>query len=259
MLGVIPAAQLFDLTGEVALVTGASSGLGERFAEVLAAHGAKVVMGARRKDRLEALAARIGDGAFATSLDVTSRVSIAAAFDTAEKQFGTVTLLVNNAGIANGDPFLKTPPETHEAIQRTNVDGVWHTAQEAARRMIAAEKPGTIINVASMLGYRVENTSLTYAASKAAVLQMTHGMAVELARHNIRVNSIAPGYITSEMTEKYLASDAGKAMLKRIPQRRTGEPSDLDGALLLLASRRASGFMTGSTIVVDGGHMWSFS
>jgi NAD(P)-dependent dehydrogenase (short-subunit alcohol dehydrogenase family) len=259
MAKVTPAAELFDLAGEVALVTGASSGLGARFAQVLAAHGAKVIAGARRKQRLDALVAEIGPQVLAVVLDVTSRESIAAAFDEAERHFGTVTLLVNNAGIANGDKFLKTSPDAYATIQRTNADGVWYVAQEAARRMIAAKRPGAIINIASMLAYRVENNALAYAASKAAVLQMTRGMAVELARHHIRVNAISPGYIMSEMTEPYLSGEAGQAMLKRIPQRRIGDVSDLDGALLLLASRKASGYMTGSSIVADGGHMWSFS
>jgi 3-oxoacyl-[acyl-carrier protein] reductase len=254
---VSPAAELFDLSGVVALVTGASSGLGERFVRVLAAHGAKVVAAARRKGRLDALAADCGAGVLPVAMDVKDRVSIAAAFDSAEKQFGTVTLLVNNAGIATGDTFLKTAPETHEAIQSVNVNGVWYAAQEAARRMVAAKTGGAIVNIASLLGFRVETNALTYAASKAAVVQMTQGMAVELARHGIRVNGIAPGYIASEMTAAFLASDEGKATVKRIPQRRSGLPSDLDGTLLLLASNKASGFMTGSTIVVDGGHMWS--
>jgi 3-oxoacyl-[acyl-carrier protein] reductase len=254
---VSPAAELFDLSGAVALVTGASSGLGERFVRVLAAHGANVVAAARRKVRLDALAADCGAAVLPVAMDVRDRASIAAAFDLAEKQFGTVTLLVNNAGIATGDTFLKTAPETHEAIQSVNVNGVWYAAQEAAQRMVAAKTGGAIVNIASLLGFRVEANALTYAASKAAVVQMTQGMAVELARHGIRVNGIAPGYIASEMSDAFLASDEGKATVKRIPQRRSGLPSDLDGTLLLLASHKASGFMTGSTIVVDGGHMWS--
>jgi len=252
------AAQLFDLTGEVALVTGASSGLGSHFAEVLAANGAKVVLAARREDRLAALAASIGANAQMVSLDVTDKGAITSAFDRAEAAFGPVTILVNNAGIVRAKRFLDHTPEDWERVRETNLDAVWFMAQEAARRMIAAGRLGTIINISSILGYRVTPGNSAYSVTKAAVAQMTAALAVELARHNIRVNAIAPGYIVTEMTGKYLASDVSEPTRKAIPQRRVGELGDLDGALLLLASRKASGFMTGSTVVVDGGHMWSF-
>jgi 3-oxoacyl-[acyl-carrier protein] reductase len=253
---VTPAQALFDLSGEVAFVTGASSGLGARFAEVLAAHGAKVALAARRTDRIAALAARL-PGAAAIALDVTRPEGFAAAFDAAEAALGPLTLLVNNAGIADGGRFTETTAAQWRSVQDTNVDAVWHLSQTFARRLIAAERPGTIINIASVASFKVGETSSAYAVSKAAVLHMTKAMALELARHQIRVNAIAPGYIHSEMTGDYLASPAGQAMLKRVPQRRAGDPSDLDGSLLLLASRRASGFMTGTTIAVDGGHLLS--
>jgi len=250
------ASELFDLTGEVALVTGASSGLGARFAEVLSAHGARVVLAARRVDRIEALAGRLV-GAKALALDVSDIDAAPAVFDAAEAAFGPVTLLVNNAGVASSGRFIDGSYAEWRRIQATNVDAVWNLSQIFTRRLVAAKLSGSIINIASIASFRVNGVSTAYAASKAAVAHLTRSLALELARHNIRVNAIAPGYIASEMTADYLASPAGQAMIKRIPQRRAGEPSDLDGTLLLLAARRASGFMTGSTVVVDGGDMWS--
>ncbi|MBI2717326.1 MAG: SDR family oxidoreductase [Rhizobiales bacterium] len=258
MSPVTPASQLFGLTGEVALVTGASSGLGARFAEVLAAHGARVVLAARRADRIAALAKGLS-GAMALVLDVTKPETFPAAFDAAEREFGPVTLLVNNAGVANDGKFLDTDPERWDNTIATNVSAVWHLSREFARRLVGLKRPGAIVNVSSVLGCRVTPGAGAYCVSKAAVAQMTAAMAVELARHGIRVNAIAPGYIWSEMTEAYLKSEGGLATIKRIPQRRAGDPSDLDGALLLLASRKAAGFMTGSTVTVDGGHVWSFN
>jgi 3-oxoacyl-[acyl-carrier protein] reductase len=257
MADVTLAKDMFDLSGEVALVTGASSGLGQRFAEVLAAHGAKVVLAARRAERLTQLAGKL-PAAIALPLDVTNPASFVHAFDTAEAAFGAVTLLVNNAGIAPDARALETTPEDWRRIMDTNVDGPWLLAQEFARRVIAAKREGAIINLASVLSFRVTPGASAYAISKAAIPQMTAALALELARHRIRVNAIAPGYILTEMTEAYLSSPQSETTRKRIPQRRVGEPGDLDGALLLLASKRASGFMTGSTIVVDGGHLTAF-
>lgn len=258
MDAILPARELFDLTGEVALVTGASSGLGERFARVLTAHGAKVVLAARRIDRLEDLRAEIGDDAAAVPLDVSDIARIAPAFDAAERAFGTVTLLVNNAGTAAPGRFLETSEDDWQRTRAVNLDGAWHVAQEAAQRMAKAQTGGAIINIASVLGYRVTPGNAAYAVTKAAVLHMTGALALELARHRIRVNGLAPGYIATEMTEEFLNSPAADATKRAIPQRRIGAPSDLDGPLLLLASKKASGFMTGATIVADGGHMWSF-
>jgi NAD(P)-dependent dehydrogenase (short-subunit alcohol dehydrogenase family) len=257
MSSVVPSESLFDLTGEVALVTGASSGLGVRFAEVLAAQGARVVLAARRVDRLKDLQSRLPN-AVALPLDVMQTESIPGLFDKAEQAFGTVTILVNNAGVSNSGKFIDTPPDEWERVRQTNVDALWHLAQEFSRRVIAAKAEGSIINIASILGFRVTPGAAAYCVSKAAVVQMTNALALELARHRIRVNAIAPGYIVTEMTEDYLNSAGSEETRKRIPQRRVGSPSDLDGALMLLASKRASGFMTGSTITVDGGHMAAF-
>ena len=252
MAAITPAHDLFDLTGEVAFVTGASSGLGARFAEVLVAHGAKVALAARRIERIEKAAADMKN-AVAIELDVTKTGNFDAAFARAEAALGPVSLLVNNAGVAGSDDYLQQTEADWRFVQDTNVDAVWHMSQFFAKRLVARKQPGAIINISSAAGYVVSETSAAYAISKAAVVQMTRALGFELARHGIRVNGIAPGYIHSEMTDDYLASDAGKATLKRMPQRRAGDPSDLDGALLLLASRRASGFMTGSTIIADGG------
>ena len=251
-------AQLFDLDGEVALVTGASSGLGWRFGQVLAGQGAKVVLAARRTGRLEDLKGQIekaGGTAHVVALDVADRESIPAAFDAAEQAFGPVTLLVNNAGISGQKMALDMSDEDWRALMDVNLDGVWRASQEAARRLVAADKPGAIINIASILGFCVTKSLSAYAVSKAGVVQMTKALGLEYARYGIRVNAIAPGYIRTEINDAFFSSPASEAMIANIPQRRIGDPSDLDGTLMLLASNRASGFMTGSTIVVDGGHM----
>lgn len=247
---------LFDLAGEVALVTGASSGLGARFAEVLADNGARVILAARRTDRLEALHRKIADAggaALPVAMDVTDRQSIAAAFDAAEQSFGTVSVLINNAGIAMQQKVLEQTPAAWRSMLDTNLDGVWFCAQEGARRMVAAGREGSIVNIASILGLGVAKTLSAYAVAKAGVIQLTRAMALELAGKSVRVNAIAPGYVLTEINEAYFASAAGKAMIGHIPIGRIGAPEDLDGVLLLLASR-ASRFMTGSIIVIDGGH-----
>lgn len=253
MAQVTPAQRLFDLSGEVALVTGASSGLGRRFAEVLAAHGAKVVAAARRTGRLAELAGQ-SSAIAPLGLDVTATHRLPAALEEAEGHFGPLTLLVNNAGIASGRRILETAEDEWAAVRNTNVDAVWHLSRAFAARLVARKSPGAIINIASLVAGKVGVSSAAYAVSKAAVLHMTKAQALEWARHAIRVNAICPGFIASEMTDDYLASPAGQEMVNRIPQRRAGDPSDLDGALLLLASSRASGFMTGASLLVDGGH-----
>lgn len=251
------AAQLFDLTGEVAMVTGASSGLGWRFAQVLAEQGAKVVLAARRTERLLDLKREIesaGGQAHCVALDVADRTAITSAFDEAEEVFGPVTIQVNNAGMAIQKFALETDEQDWRALMDINLDAVWWCSQEAAKRMIVADKSGCIINTSSILSLRSMPTLSAYAVSKAAVSQMTKSLAVELARHDIRVNAIAPGYIRTEINDKTLNSSVGDALKKGIPQRRFGEPGDLDGTLLLLASKKAGGFVTGEVVVVDGGH-----
>lgn len=252
-----PPGNLFDLTGEVALVTGASSGLGHRFAEVLAANGAKVVAAARRKDRLDTLVKSIteaGGTALAIEADVSSRAAIVEMVDKAEAAFGTVTIMINNAGISGDGRAIKLTEEQWRAVMDVNLDAVWYGAQEAARRMVEAKVPGTVINIASILGMRVQNGLVGYSVAKAGVIQLTRALALEWARYQIRVNAIAPGYILTGINDTFFPTPEGEAMIRAIPQRRIGEPSDLDGTILLLASRKASGYMTGSTVVVDGGH-----
>jgi 3-oxoacyl-[acyl-carrier protein] reductase len=250
------AAELFDLTGQVALVTGASSGIGVRFAEVLAANGAAVVIVARRAERLAALRERIeaaGGRALAVAADVTDRDAMRGAYDAAEHAFGTVTVLVNNAGIAVAGRAVETAEADWRRVLDTNLDAVFFWAQEAARRMLAAGKPGAIVNTASVLGFGVAKGVAAYAIAKAGVVQLTKALAIELAFKGVRVNAIAPGYIVTEINRAWLAGEGGK-MTREIPAGRFGEERDLDGALLLLASD-AGRYITGETIVVDGGQI----
>ncbi len=251
------AAELFDLTGEVALVTGASSGFGARFARVLAANGAKVVLIARRPEPLAANLAAIreaGGQAVAVSADVTTAEGVARAFDEAERAFGTVTVLINNAGTAHAAKLVDETREGWARVMALNLDAVMFCAQEAAKRMIAAGKPGSIVNIASVLGLLGQKAVAAYCTSKAGVLHLTRVMGMELAGKNIRVNALAPGYAITELNRDYLLSSAGQAMLADIPMRRFGEDGDLDGPLLLLASK-AGRWMTGSSVVADGGHI----
>jgi NAD(P)-dependent dehydrogenase (short-subunit alcohol dehydrogenase family) len=253
------AQEIFDLSGKVALVTGASSGLGRRFGRVLAAHGAKVVLAARSVGKLEDLKAEIeadGGEAAVVALDVADKAQIPGAFDAAEKAFGVVTVLVNNAGIASQQPLLEISDEDWRKVRDVNYEGVWAMAQEGARRMADAGSGGSIINVASILGLRVAKTLSSYSVTKAAVIQLTKAMALELARYDIRVNAIAPGYVLTEMNREFFSSDEAQPWINAIPQRRIAEPEELDGLLLLLASD-ASSFMTGSVNVIDGGHSLS--
>jgi len=255
------AAELFDLTGKVALVTGASSGLGARFADVLAENGAAVALVARRADRLAAAKARIekaGGRAVAIEADVTDRAAMARAFDQAEQAFGTVTVLVNNAGVAHSNRAVELSEAEYRRVVGTNLDAVFFVAQEAARRMLAAGKGGAIINIASVLGLGVAKGTAAYAIAKAGVIQMTKALALELAFKGIRVNAIAPGWFVTEINRDYLTSDAGKTLTRAIPMGRFGKDGDLDGTLLLLASD-AGAYMAGATIVVDGGQVVGIS
>lgn len=249
----------FALAGHVALVTGASSGLGAHFARVLAGAGARVAVAARRVDKLAAIAASAAvknTKITAVAMDVTDAKSVAHAFAAAENALGTVTVVVNNAGLVVAKPALDQSEADWDSVIDTNLKGAWLLAQEAARRMVAAKKNGTIINIASVLGVRVAGGVAPYAVSKAGLIQMTKALALEWARHGIRVNALAPGYIETDLNRDFLNSDAGQAMMKRIPQRRFGRVEDLDGPLLLLASD-ASRYMTGAVVAVDGGHLVS--
>ena len=249
------AAALFDLTGQVALVTGASSGLGARFAQVLAANGAAVLLVARRTERLRTLEDQItqtGGRVAVHAADVIDRAAMRGAFDVAEASFGPVTVLVNNAGVAHASRAVDMPEATWREVLDTNLDAVFFWAQEAARRMLAAGKQGSIINIASVLSFGVSKGTAAYAVSKAGVMHLTKALAIELAFKGVRVNAIAPGWIVTEINEDYLRSEAGASLTREIPMGRFGHEADLDGALLLLASD-AGRYMTGATLVVDGG------
>jgi NAD(P)-dependent dehydrogenase (short-subunit alcohol dehydrogenase family) len=247
----------FRLDGRTALVTGASSGLGRHFAHTLAAAGAAVAVAARRTDRLDSLVDAIvaeGGQARAVALDVIALDSVRAAFDAIAAWRGAPDLIVNNAGVAVSRPLLEQSEGDWDGVLDTDLKGAWLVAQEGARRLVAAGRGGAVVNIASITGERVAGGVAPYCASKAALLQLTRAMALELAGHGIRVNAIAPGYVATELNRDFLASGAGQKLMSRIPQKRFGEPADLDGALLLLASE-AGRFMTGSVIAVDGGHL----
>lgn len=249
------APDMFTLAGKNALVTGASSGLGRHFAMVLSRAGAKVAVAARRVDRLEALAHEIrADGGVAVpvALDVTDSRNVVAAFDAAEAAIGPFDVVINNAGVATGTWFAKLSDEDWRQVLDVNLDGVFRVGREAARRMSTRKAGGSIVNIASVLGLGVLKAVAPYATSKAAVIQLTKAMALELAREGIRVNALAPGYIETELNAHYLASEGGKKMIARVPLGRVGRLDDLDGPLLLLASD-AGRYMTGSVIVIDGG------
>jgi NAD(P)-dependent dehydrogenase (short-subunit alcohol dehydrogenase family) len=247
----------FDLTGRVALVTGASSGFGEHFTRVLAAAGARVVAGARREDRLHRLVddiAAAGGTAHAVAMDVTDAASIAAAFAAAEAKFSTVDLLVNNAGVAAPGTLHKTAEADWDWVVDTNLKGAWLVAAEAARRMLAARRGGAIVNIASVLGMATSRGHGVYSATKAGVIQLTKHMALELAGKNIRVNAICPGYFKTEMNDEYFDSAAGQAYIAATPGGRLGRMEEMDGPLLLLASDAGS-FINGALLPVDGGHL----
>ncbi len=250
-------AASFDLSGKVALVTGASGGLGLHFARTLAEAGAKVALAARRKDQLEANVATIGgEAAIAVAMDVTDPASVERAIAEVAQRLGPASIVVNNSGVTATCSALDLDAGEWDKIMDTNLKGAWLVARAAAKHLIEAKLPGSVINVASILGFRVAGHVAPYAASKAGLVQLTQALALEWARYRIRVNAIAPGYIETDLNRDFFSSDVGKAMVARIPQRRLGRVEDLDGALLLLASD-ASAYMTGSSIVVDGGHLQS--
>ena len=247
--------EVFDLTGQRAIVTGASRGLGRHFAFTLARAGAGVVLSARGIDRLETAVAEIegfGGCAVAVQVDVADAKSVRACIETAENALGPIDILVNNAGIAVTKPMLEHTEEDWDSVLDTNLKGIWLMAQEVARRIVRREQSGSIINIASVLGERGIAQLPGYCASKGGIINLTRAMAVELAPHGVRVNTIAPGYIETDMNREFFATQAGQRLIKRIPQRRVGQAEDLEGVLLLLASD-ASRYMTGSVITIDGG------
>ena len=252
--------SLFSLANRTALITGASSGLGKHFAEVLAGAGASVVVAARRMDRLEAVAAEIsakGGKALPVEIDVTSEDSVNGAFAEIKEALGRpCDIVINNSGMSREGWYREQSEEDWNAVIDTNLTGVWRVGKAATNAMIEAAVKGSIVNIASITAHRTQMMTTAYCVSKAGVDHLTRHMAMESARYGIRVNAISPGYYKTAINDEYLDSDAGDAMRKRIAMRRFGEYKELDGALLLLASEAGS-YMTGSTLVVDGGHLLS--
>jgi NAD(P)-dependent dehydrogenase (short-subunit alcohol dehydrogenase family) len=244
----------FSLNGRVALVTGASSGIGRALAKGLSAAGAQVVAVARRADRLGNLVGEIeqqGGDALAAQADVTDMGSIHGAFDAAERMFGVVDIIVNNAGISVTQSFLESTLSERDAVIDTNVKGAWNVAQIGAQRMVDAKKQGAIINIASVLGFGVQPGLASYCSSKGAIIQLTRSMAIDLMRHSVRVNAVAPGWFRTELNDAYFESPAGQDYIKRMPARRLGKLNELVGPVVFLASEAGS-FTNGSVLTIDG-------
>ncbi len=247
--------DIFRLDGKRVFITGASSGFGAHFAVVLAAAGATVVLGARRTGKLEETAARVraaGGKAETVKLDVSSEASVKAAFDA----MPAPDIVINNAGINIEASTLDLTGDEWDRVVDTNVKGMWMVSREAIRLWINEKRPGNIINIASILGLRVQSQLAAYTASKAAAIQLTRSLAIDYARHNIRVNAICPGYFETDINRDWFRTEGGQKMIKRVPFRRLGNLPELDGPLLLLASD-ASSYMSGSCVVVDGAHTQS--
>jgi len=252
-----------DLAGRVAMVTGASSGLGEQFARALSRAGAGVVLAARRLERLKTLRAELeaeGGDAHVVELDVTDHDSIRAAVAHAETEMGTIDILVNNSGISTTQKLVDVTPDDYDDVMAVNTRGAFFVAQEVGKRMIARSKgaaPGTfiggrIVNVASMAGLRVLGQIGVYAMSKAAVIHMTKAMALEWGRYGINVNALCPGYIDTELNHHHWQTDAGQKLVGMLPRKRLGKPEDLDVVLMMLCSNQ-SHFVNGAVIAADDG------
>ena len=252
-----------DLSGRVALVTGASSGLGEQFAKTLAKAGAGVVLAGRRVERLKALRAEIqaeGGDAHVVTLDVTDRDSIRAAVAHAETEMGTIDILVNNSGVGTTQLLTEVTEDDFDHVFDTNTRGAFFVAQEVGKRMIARSKgaaPGTftggrIVNIASMAGLKPLSRIGVYAMSKAAVVHMTRAMALEWGRYGINVNAICPGYNDTEINHHQWSTEQGKKLIEMLPRKRVGQPQDLDSVLMMLVANE-SHFVNGAVIQADDG------
>ena len=248
------ATNIFDLSGKVALITGASSGLGRHFSKTLSEAGATVILSARRMDNLIELQKEIKGNSHTFSLDVTSIESVENLFKEIKNEFGSADILINNAGVNDTRKFKDLDEKSWNYVLETNLNGAFRVAKSFTDLLLEQKKPGSVINIASILGLRVGLNLTSYAAAKAGLVQLTKSMALELARSGIRVNAIAPGYILTEINDDFFKTEEGQAYIKSIPMNRLGLESELDGLLLLLASD-ASSFMTGSIIPVDGGHL----
>lgn len=245
----------FSLAGRTALVTGASGDFGAHFARVLAEAGATVACAGRRKDRLGSTVKSIveaGGRALAVELEVADAASIGRAFDQAEAALGTVDILVNNAGLSDAAAFPEMTEQQWSKVLDTNLNGPWRVSREFSRRLIAAGKPGRIVNIASITGLQAKGMFSNYGTSKAALIHLTRQMAMDLLPHRIQVNALAPGYFPTDMTNWFFETDMGHAEVAALPAQRLGQLEELDGPLLLLASS-ASSYMNGSVITVDYG------
>jgi len=246
--------DIFDLTGKTAIITGASSGLGKHFAKTLASAGANLVICARRVKNLEQLKQEINGEVLVLPMDVTSEDSVLNFFSEVKNSIGSADILINNAGTSDPKKFKDLDEKSWKYVLETNLNGAYRVAKNFTDALLVDKKPGSIVNIASILGLRVGINLTSYATAKAGLVQLTKSMALELARSNIRVNAIAPGYILTEINDDFFATEEGQNYIKNIPMNRLGLESDLDGILLLLSSD-ASSFMTGSIIPVDGGHL----
>jgi NAD(P)-dependent dehydrogenase (short-subunit alcohol dehydrogenase family) len=247
--------QSIRLDGKTALVTGASSGLGWHFAQLLAEAGARVALAARSTGKLDALKLEIeqaGGTACALTMDVTEVASVRAAVAAAEAALGGIDILVNNSGVSKQQRAIEVEEEDYDYVTDTNGKGAFFVAQAVGRSMIARKCAGRIINIASVAGLRVLAQLSTYCMSKAAAIQMTKALAHEWGRYNINVNAICPGYIETGMNRAYWGTEGGKKLVSMLPRRRVGQPEDLDGLVLLLASEQ-SGFINGAVITADDG------